>query len=103
MSLHRSALGAALCVALAGCGAIPLRLPAKASPAPPASPVCPGGLSAPLIAQPQPSAEAGMVKAQTQAESDAQAASLTWIHDLAAWGRAGWARAGDAQAWCTRH
>ena len=44
-----------------------------------------------------------MVKAQTQAESDAQAASLTWIHDLAAWGRAGWARAGDAQAWCTRH
>ena len=26
-----------------------------------------------------------MVKAQTQAESDAQAATLTWIHDLAAW------------------
>ena len=89
MSLHRSALGAALCVALAGCAGMPrLDLGKSHAQPPPTGSVCPGGLSAPLIAQPQPSALAGMVKAQTQAESDAQAASLTWIHDLAAWGRA---------------
>lgn len=63
---------------------------------------CPGGLSADLQDQPQPAAGAGMVRAETTAESDAQAATLTWIHDLAAWGRAGWGRAADARDFCAR-
>ena len=78
------------CLTQGGCAGLPRLDPGKphAQPAPTGS-VCPGGLSAPLLAQPQPPAGAGMVKAQTQAESDAQAASLTWIHDLACLGQ-GW-------------
>lgn len=89
-----------LAMGMLGCAHISL----PALPHPAAKPVviarCPGAYSADLQAQPQPLAAAGMVRAQTQAESDAQAATLQWIHDLAAWGRTGWSRVGDVRAWC---
>ena len=97
----------ALPLLLGGC--IHLGLPSlhKAAPPPPvaaAKPVCPGGLSAELQRQPLPTDPAykgaAMVRPETEAESAAAQLLLAYMHDLAAWGRLGWARAGDAKAYC---
>jgi hypothetical protein len=90
-------------LALAGCGpALKLSFPAPA-PRPataPSKPICPGGLSADIQAEPPLPAGAGFPAPQDQTAGAAVALYGPWLHELAVWGRAGWARAADAKAYC---
>ena len=95
------ASAAAGCIALlSGC----VTLPHIGKPSPvvqtSTTPICPGGLRVALEPQPPVPDDAGFPAAQTDAESAQVASYLTWLSDLARWGRTGWARAADAKTWC---
>ena len=79
-------------------------LPHLGKPAPavqvPTTPTCPGGLRADILPMPVVPDTVGFPAAQSDAESAHVASYLTWLADLARWGRQGWARAADAKAFC---
>lgn len=101
--MKRACLALTLAWPLAGCAHFALSVPTK--PAQPAQavsaePVCPGSLRADLLPQPPVPADAGFPAAVSDSESLAVSAYLTWLAELARWGRQGWARAADAKSYC---
>ena len=98
-----------LCASLAACGTPSLfriDMTKKAAPAPaaaPVAPICPGSLRADLEDEPDLPPNAGFPAPADAAATAAVKAYLTWLHDLAVWGRAGWDRAANAKTFCDGH
>ena len=106
--MRRSVAALSACLSLAACAPqlSLLRLPGgdTSKPAVPpsqASPICPGSLMADPSPEPPLPSHAGF-PAPTDAQASASVtAYLTWLHQLALWGRQGWAVAKTAHDFCT--
>ena len=99
--MRRVVLLAAL--ALGGCALhrplISLGGPPKPPPAL-AAPICPGGLSAPIPAEPQLPPDADFPAATTPKAAAAVESASRWLTAHSQWGRDGWLRAQLAKDWC---
>lgn len=104
--MKRTALVIALAWPLAGCvhlGFPKLGKPPAAAPAPAsAAPACPGDLRADIQPEPILPDAAGFPAPVSDVERPAVASYLQWLSGYGAWGRAGWARAADAKAFCDK-
>lgn len=81
--------------ALTSCGTL-----SGKTPPPPVAQPCPANLTAALYTQPKIPSAAGFPAPVSAEEREAVGVYLEWLSELAAWGRAGWQRLGDAQAFC---
>ena len=105
MTRFITVLSASAC--LAACSPQLSLLPALHGPTPTtvaplqAIPVCPGSLMADPLPEPVLPSQAGF-PAPTDAQASASVtAYLTWLHQMALWGRQGWAVAKTAHDFCT--
>lgn len=98
--MKRACLALALTWPLTACVSLPHFGKPTVAATTSAPPVCPGGLRADLLPQPPLPANATFPAPQDDAAVAAVAAYTTWLHDLALWGRQGWARAANAKAFC---
>ncbi len=102
--MKRFIIALSVLASLAGCAPqlslLPISHPATPAPPVQAAPVCPGSLMADPLSEPQLPSQAGF-PAPTDPQASASVTQyLTWLHQLALWGRQGWAVAKTAHDFC---